>query len=72
MEKRITDYKESSKVSNFNYTNIYYRVSAFFGKSSMGEYIKNQNGNSELYARALDVARVSSIALFSPGTDNCK
>jgi hypothetical protein len=43
----------------------------FSGNRQWG-YLTNQNGNLELYARAVDVARVDNLTLFGPGTDECK
>ncbi len=44
----------------------------FSGNRQWG-YITNLNGNLELYARALDVARVSDLVkYFTPGSNDCK
>lgn len=43
----------------------------FSGNRQWG-HLTNQSGNLELYARAVDVARVSTITLKGPGTDECK
>ncbi|MDG1697348.1 MAG: hypothetical protein P8H93_00330, partial [Polaribacter sp.] len=43
----------------------------FSGNRQWG-YLTNQNGNLELYARAVDVAKVSKITLKGPGTKDCK
>ena len=43
----------------------------FSGNRQWG-YITNLKGNLELYARAVDIARVSTISLYGPGTDECK
>ncbi|WP_299160887.1 hypothetical protein [uncultured Tenacibaculum sp.] len=43
----------------------------FSGNRQWG-YLTNSNGNLELYARAVDVARVGDLTLYGPGTDECK
>lgn len=44
----------------------------FSGNRQWG-YITNLNGNLELYARAVDVARVSNLVkYFTPGSNECK
>ena len=44
----------------------------FSGNRQWG-YITNLNGNLELYARAVDVARVSNLVkYFTPGSNDCK
>lgn len=64
-----------------SYTNQYwigstiqtaYTSSQPFSGNRQWGFNTNQSGNLELYARAVDVARVSDITLFGPGTNECK
>jgi len=43
----------------------------FSGNRQWG-FLRNQNGRLELYARAVDVARVSAVIKYGPGNDECK
>lgn len=43
----------------------------FSGNREWG-VLTNQNGNFEIFTRAVDVAKISSIIQFGPGSDECK